>query len=1115
MLTPDYLLHCADGAEQLSSELHTAILRKIIERINIRKKRGDDYVLTATDKWQIQNLTDAGFLLKDIQAELAKYTGYQAAEIGAAMEDAGVTATGYDDEIYKAAGIEPTPIRKSPHYQRLLQRGYEKTMGSWENLTGTTANSTHQLFIKTLDQVWAAVTSGGEGYIQAYTDAIDRIAEDGLIITYPSGHRDTIETATLRAIRTGISQTTAEIQTARMDEVGWDLVTVSSHQGARPSHQVWQGKIYSRSGASGYEDFVTATHYGEGDGLCGWNCRHHFSPYFPGLVPPYKDYSNEENVRLYELSQEQRAMERSIRKTKRQIACYETAMDGATGQEDRDRISFTLSAKRKRLKDQMEAYNEFCGENGLRPLKERLAIAKAGRKKENTDLPDITIKPRPPEIKPAVPPVTPPVNPPVNQRETPPPVQPGVVYKPTKPFDPRNRQRNTQTTEEFGKLVNGCKNKTLVKLFSMYGDWFNYVHDPAGRYVAADKEVHWHHNFAGTKSKYSTLAHEMGHGFDFRIGQNVNTFDGRRLAISKAMAKSGGFELLGFAPGARPSQSDEFVDALMADIKALKGRGGLDVRDIELITGREDTAGFEDFLDAVFDAQASAPVGYMVPKVAYGHGWEYWQRAVTAATRYGGTSALIDELRNEGVDIDISKGLDAAREQLIELMRAYVNASEIWANITESIVNEENGKNYYLFEKYCPNAMRAYQHLIEQHVESTGTQPSRTAGAPLREEVELREATVQTGEPAGKKPRRATGEERPPGARNASEIFSDAIINGVKPISDEERAALDKREGGPDLSAPMTKYRKKRRTSYKPEDIFFPGSDNVGKLAAKEFGKLVSSCKDRDIIELYNLYGDYPKYRYSDDDSAGWFKEKTMTVSWKYVNKKFGSEYHVLAHETGHAIDALMDSVGISDYTINEIISAAMLRDGTLSGYLHAPTKCPSQSDSFIRAVFADINAMTERRKIDDEDKALIKKYRGVGFQDFLDGAYPTDLRLEVLDWIPHLNAGHGDKYYDRKYTALKYPSLAVEYCRQHGMAVKSKADLKEILRAYMTATELWANINDAFVTYSDTEGIEKGMLEKYCPNSVAEYKRLIKAHLTEVERDENETIRQFGLGDD
>jgi hypothetical protein len=575
------------------------------------------------------------------------------------------------------------------------------------------------------------------------------------------------------------------------------------------------------------------------------------------------------------------------------------------------------------------------------------------------------------------------------------------------------------------------------------------------------------------------------------------------------MAKSGGFMLMGFAPGARPSQSDEFVDALMADIKALKGRGGLDARDIELITGREDTAGFEDFLDAVFDAQESAPVGYTVPKVAYGHGWEYWQRAVTAATRYGGTSALIDELRNEGVDIDISGGLDAAREQLIELMRAYVNAIELWANITESIVNEENGKNYYLFEKYCPNAMRAYQHLIESHIAAVeGPQPGSLAGASLQE-PEPRGASPQKDDGRAEKPAKGPEHEK------IAKIFTDAQTNGVIPITDEERAALEERGGGPELSAPMTKYRKQRRASYKPEDIFFPGSDSVGKLAAKEFGKLVSSCKDRDIIELYNLYGDYPKYRYDDADDAGWFNEKSMLISWKYTAKKYGSEYKILAHETGHAIDSLMDSVGISDYAINEVISAAMLREGTLSGYLHAPSKCPSQSDSFIRAVFADINALTERRKIDDEDKALMKQYRGGGFQDFLDGAFPTDFRLEVLEWIPHLYWGHGDKYYDSKYKALKYPSLAVDYCRQHGLAVKNKDDLREILRAYMTATELWANINSAFVTYSDSDGIEKGMLEKYCPNSVAEYKRLIKAHLTEVERDENETIRQFGLGDD
>ena len=44
------------------------------------------------------------------------------------------------------------------------------------------------------------------------------------------------------------------------------------------------GRVYHRGGAvvqdgERYEDFETATGYGTGPGLCGWNCRHNFYPY--------------------------------------------------------------------------------------------------------------------------------------------------------------------------------------------------------------------------------------------------------------------------------------------------------------------------------------------------------------------------------------------------------------------------------------------------------------------------------------------------------------------------------------------------------------------------------------------------------------------------------------------------------------------------------------------------------------------------------------------------------------------------------------------------------------------------------------------------------------------
>ena len=195
---------------------------------------------------------------------------------------------------------------------------------------------------------------------------------------YPSGHRDTIETATLRCVRTGVSQASAQIQMARMDEMDCDLVLVSSHMGARPSHQVWQGKIYSRSGTSKkYPDFVSSTGYGTGEGLCGWNCRHNFSPYYEGQGNPFERYDDKENRELYEKTQEQRAMERAIRKSKREKETLADAVDNAQDEETRKELAERLSRSRKRLAQQNAAYKDFCTENDLRPLPERLRIAKS------------------------------------------------------------------------------------------------------------------------------------------------------------------------------------------------------------------------------------------------------------------------------------------------------------------------------------------------------------------------------------------------------------------------------------------------------------------------------------------------------------------------------------------------------------------------------------------------------------------------------------------------------------------------------------------------------------------------------------------------------------------
>lgn len=381
MLSPDYLLHISEGAEDIAEKLHGDIVGRIVGRIMLRIGRGEDYLLTATDKWQIENLQQAGYLLEEIQQEIAKATKLQQAEIAEAMEDAGIKALDYDDKIYRDVGLSPTPLIQSPELIRLMQRNYEATMGEWNNFTRTMANEAQKLFISQLDMAHMLVATGALSYTQAVREVINNIASNGVVVTYTSGHTDTIETATLRAVRTGISQATAQIQLARMDEMDVDLVLVSSHLGARPSHAEWQGKVYSKSGKSKkYPDFVSSTGYGTVTGLCGANCRHNFSPYFEGMDNPFEQYDSEENRKQYEKEQYQRVLERRIRKTKREVMGLKEGVDSI--KDDKAKFAADMDYQRKAalLQKQNKAYMDYCSENGLKPLSDRIQIAKWDRR---------------------------------------------------------------------------------------------------------------------------------------------------------------------------------------------------------------------------------------------------------------------------------------------------------------------------------------------------------------------------------------------------------------------------------------------------------------------------------------------------------------------------------------------------------------------------------------------------------------------------------------------------------------------------------------------------------------------------------------------------------------
>lgn len=386
MLSPEYLQQISEGAEDIAEQLHNDIIRRIVKRIMIRLGRGDNYILTATDKWQLEVLQDAGYLLTDIQAEVAKYTALQQIEILEAMEAAGVENLIYDDAIYTAAGLSPTHLKQSPALIRIAQQNYKATLGEWKNYTQTTAKAAQQLFIQQCDRAYTLVTSGAISYTQAVKEAVDVISTQGVEVVYPTGHKDTIETATLRAVRTGVSQMAAEITDTRMDEMNWDIILVSAHLGARvtdkedyTNHYWWQGKFYSKSGKDKRFPPFSVCNMGDVQGIHGANCRHSHGP-GDGVHNPFEHYDSEKNKVAYDLQQRQRLLERRIRKTKRRVMGLKESVDSAPDEPTRQTQQEAYEKAAILLQKQNQAYNQFCRDNDLKRLADRIAIAKWDRK---------------------------------------------------------------------------------------------------------------------------------------------------------------------------------------------------------------------------------------------------------------------------------------------------------------------------------------------------------------------------------------------------------------------------------------------------------------------------------------------------------------------------------------------------------------------------------------------------------------------------------------------------------------------------------------------------------------------------------------------------------------
>lgn len=376
MLSPSYLNEAAEPLVELWSQVECDITADIARRL-----AKVDY-LTESAKWQVYKAREMGMTQEQIASALFGSTKRSKQQVRQMVEEACADALKVDVAQYRKADMDVAALQSSDALRAVIRAGERKTEKLFKNFTRTTAKTAGMAFENGMDMVWMQVQSGAFSLDQALRKIIVDLGKKGITgIAYPSGHVDKLDVAARRAAVTGINQAACEMQMEAAAEMGCDLVEVTSHAGARPSHAQWQGGIYSLSGKSRtYKPFRQATGYGTGEGLGGWNCRHNFFPFLPGVSGPTFDKDpnrllGKSNDQVYEESQRQRELERRVRESRRTCATLDAAAQAEPDEKLRSALKDDFESEAMLLKRRERALKDFCKDTGRHVERDRAAVS--------------------------------------------------------------------------------------------------------------------------------------------------------------------------------------------------------------------------------------------------------------------------------------------------------------------------------------------------------------------------------------------------------------------------------------------------------------------------------------------------------------------------------------------------------------------------------------------------------------------------------------------------------------------------------------------------------------------------------------------------------------------
>lgn len=377
MLTPDQINALSELSQQAIQPVVDFLLGDISRRIS---EAGQFTSSAAYQIWRAQAL---GVDRKAIEKELQKRLKVSNKELKKLLKQS--AEVGYNFDM-KGFGTKAIPFAENDSLQQIVAAAVKLADKDFKNITQTLGfcdpygnfKEYTDAYISSCDYAFNQVITGATDYNTAIRNATKNLADKSIhTIDYESGVHTSLEAAVRRNIMGGLGLMQEQISQQNHDAFGANGWEISAHAASAPDHEDIQGKQYTDKEYEALNNRLVRR-------IGTLHCGHAAFPIILGVnepqyTPEQLEQFKEDNKKgvtyngrhytSYEATQEQRAIERAIRRQKRRVLVAESSGD-------KDRL-LTSQIKLRRLN---EEYGRYSKAVGLPTQRERAQVGGFGKK---------------------------------------------------------------------------------------------------------------------------------------------------------------------------------------------------------------------------------------------------------------------------------------------------------------------------------------------------------------------------------------------------------------------------------------------------------------------------------------------------------------------------------------------------------------------------------------------------------------------------------------------------------------------------------------------------------------------------------------------------------------